>query len=110
MARRTLTACFAALAILAVPMMAAADALVVVNVRAPRNQQGAAVSDGRVTLTRQGGGQSFSCDTRGGTCRIDHVPGGAYVVTFAPANGRAPAPRNAMIPPTGTVSLYVSPR
>jgi hypothetical protein len=87
---------------------ALADALVVVEVRGP---DGSPVADGVVTLRPSAGGAPHSCRTNAaGTCRIADVPGGRYVVEFAPASGEAPAPRTAMIPPDGTVNLHVAAR
>ena len=81
-----------------------ADALVVVEVRGPDG----APRDGRVTLRSTSGGAARTCETREGTCRISDVPGGRYVVELAPSRGEAPAPRTAMIPPEGTVTLHVA--
>ncbi|HJL00175.1 MAG TPA: hypothetical protein RMH85_10510 [Polyangiaceae bacterium LLY-WYZ-15_(1-7)] len=86
---------------------ALADALVVVEVRTPEGEP----ADGRVTLApRSGEGQTYSCTTQGGTCRMDAVAGGMYVVRFAPRSGEAPAPRNVVIPPDGRVTLRVATR
>lgn len=86
--------------LLAAPDVAFADALVVVQVRGN--------AEGRVTLTARSGGATFSCQTQQGTCRVDGVPGGSYTVHFAPTQGAAPPPTQAMIPPTGTVTLHVA--
>ncbi|MCU0674221.1 MAG: hypothetical protein MUE69_15660 [Myxococcota bacterium] len=83
-----------------------ADALVVVEVRGPDGT----VRDGQVTLRPASGGAPHSCQTTHGTCRITDVPGGRYVVEFAPASGEAPPTRTAMIPPDGTVTLHVAAR
>jgi len=91
----------AALGLVAVPT-AFADALVVVRV------QGEGAPDGQVTLTARNGGQTYTCTTEERTCRMNGVPGGSYRVEFAPVQGEAPAPRTAMIPPSGTVTLVVS--
>jgi hypothetical protein len=85
---------------------ALADALVVVEVRGPDGT----VRDGQVTLRPASGGAPHSCQTANGTCRIADVPGGRYVVEFAPASGEAPPTRTAMIPPEGTVTLHVAAR
>jgi hypothetical protein len=91
---------FAILASVAIAEVAFAEALVVVQVRGR--------AEGRVTLTARSGGQTFSCQTQQGTCRMDGVPGGSYSVQFTPARGQAPPPTQAMIPPTGTVTLHVA--
>lgn len=83
-----------------------ADALVVVEVRTPDG----APADGTVTLTPRGEGQSHSCTTRAGRCRIEGVAGGMYRVSFAPTEGEAPPDQPAVIPPEGRVSLHVSAR
>ena len=86
--------------------LVAAQAAVSVEVRGPDGSH----VDGRVTLTPSAGGEARSCTTQRGDCRLAGVPGGRYVVTFQPASGEAPAPRNVMIPPSGTVTLRVSAR
>lgn len=88
----------------AIPSVAAADALVVVEVRATQGSP----RDGLVTLTPRRGGTAYSCQTRSGSCRINGVRGGSYIVTFSPSG--APSrrlPQPAMIPPNGTVTLVV---
>lgn len=85
---------------------ALADALVVVEVRGPDGT----VRDGQVTLRPASGGDPRVCQTTNGSCRIPDVPGGRYVVEFAPASGDAPPTRTAMIPPDGTVNLHVAAR
>lgn len=97
-------ATLAAVCVLAAAAPAFANALVVVKVRAA----GEKTTDGTVTLTARKGTDTFSCETKAGACKIDNVPGGAYTVTFAPKEGKAPSPRPIMIPPEGTVSLYVA--
>ena len=92
-----------AMSVIAAP--ARADALVVVRVQT----RSGPVVDGRVTLTPRGEGHTFTCETTDGACRIDSVPGGQYVVTFAPHDGPPGPAQQAMIPPSGTVSLFVSP-
>ena len=82
--------------------VAFADALVVVQLR------GDDPPEGRVTLTARQGEGTFSCQTEGGTCRIDGVPGGSYSVRFRPDEGPAAAATQAMIPPSGTVTLHVA--
>ena len=103
-ARSIWTAMCLALAISLVTASAFADALVVVRVR------GEGAPDGRVTLVPARGNGSYSCQTRGGTCRIEGVPGGQYTVRFEPTGAPAPAPARAMIPPAGTVTLHVAAR
>jgi len=82
--------------------VAFADALVVVQLR------GDNPPDGRVTLTARQGEGTFSCQTRSGTCRINGVPGGSYSVRFQPDEGDAGPTSQAMIPPSGTVTLHVA--
>jgi hypothetical protein len=84
--------------------VALANALVVVKIRAAGDK----VVDGVVTLSARSGDATFSCETKEGACKIDNVPGGAYTVKFAPKAGTAPKPRPVMIPPEGTVSLFIS--
>lgn len=104
---RGLGAALALGATLFVARPALAEALVVVEVRTAEGEP----ADGRVVLRPRGGdGREHSCTTSNGSCRITGVPGGRYVVTFEPASGPAPAPRNAMIPPEGTVTLRVAAR
>jgi hypothetical protein len=93
-----------ATALLLVTSVAFAEALVHVKVR------GGGAADGRVTLTAVDGGTTYTCETRDRECRIDGVPGGRYRVDFRPSRGEAPPARNAMIPPAGTVTLFVSAR
>lgn len=84
--------------------VAFANALVVVKIRAAGDK----VVDGTVTLSPRSGDATFSCETKDGACKIDNVPGGAYTVKFAPKAGTAPKPRPVMIPPEGTVSLFIA--
>ena len=105
--RATILAVCVGLPSLGLPSLAAADALVVVEVRTPDNQP----ADGRVILrSRSGEGPEHSCTTTNGQCRIDAVPGGRYIVRFEPAGGPPPPPQSAMIPPEGRVTLRVSSR
>ena len=83
--------------------VAFADALVVVQLR------GDDPPDGQVTLTARQGGATFSCQTHEGTCRINGVPGGNYSVRFQPDEGPAGPTTQAMIPPSGTVTLHIAP-
>lgn len=101
---RLILAVLAALFVLSIAAVALADALVLVKVR------GEGAADGQVTLTplAEDGGDPRSCVTEDGECRIDGVPGGSYRVEFRPEQGDAPPPRTAMIPPSGTVTLFVS--
>ena len=98
------------LACLLIALPAFAEALVVVEVRTPDGS----AAEGTVTLEPRGGqpgaGRSYSCTTSGGSCRLDHVVGGMYTVRFAPTEGEAPAPRPAVIPPEGHVTLHVAAR
>ncbi len=103
---RPLLALVVALALLSLAGSALADANVVVEVRSAAGEE----AEGVVTLTPRGQGEALSCTLRVGSCRIVGVPGGRYVVTFAPAEGQPPAPRNVMIPPSGEVRLSVSTR
>ena len=68
----------------------------------------AVAEDGRVTLTARQGGGTFSCQTSNGTCRINGVPGGSYSVQYQPDEGAAGPSSQAMIPPSGTVTLHVA--
>jgi hypothetical protein len=88
-----------------VPAPAQAQATVTVELRA-----GGRPAAGTVTLTASAGGRTFSCTApaSNGTCTIQGVPGGMYSVTVAPAQGAAPRPRTAMIPPSGTARLIVA--
>lgn len=101
---RLVFAVLAALVVLLAASVALAEALVLVKVR------GDGASDGRVTLTplAADGGEPRSCETDEGECRIDGVPGGRYRVEFEPTEGDTPPARTAMIPPNGTVTLFVS--
>lgn len=99
--KRALTVFAVILTTMLASSVAMADALVHVKVRGTQ-------SEGRVTLTPAGGGQTYSCETTDQECRIDAVPGGRYRVTFQPESGAAARPTHAMIPPTGTVTLFVS--
>ena len=82
-----------------------AQALVIVKVRASGDQ----TVDGKVSLQTKDGKSSYSCQTSGGTCKIENVGGGLHVVTFTPQKGAASKPRNVMIPPQGKVTLFVAP-
>mgnify|MGYP001794133911 CR=1 FL=1 len=81
-----------------------ADALVVVQVRAPDGRP----VDGRVVL--QGPAGEHACTTRQGECRIEGVPGGRYTARFEPREGEAPAPTRVVVPPEGRVVLNVAAR
>ncbi len=93
-------------AVLCTASVALAQARVVVEVRTPAG----AHADGHVTLMRKDDGRTFSCTTRGGTCRIAGVPGGLYMAILEPTQGRKPPTRQVMIPPGGTVTLRVATR
>lgn len=84
--------------------VAAADALVVVEVRTAAGDP----VDGEVTLRASAEGATHTCQTTRGNCRIADVPGGRYTVVFTPAGGAPTRPRPAMIPPDGTVTLHVA--
>lgn len=88
------------------PALAAAQAAVVVEVRAPSG----APAEGRVTLAPESGqGPSYQCQTHAGNCTISGVAGGRYVVRLEPAaGGEPPEPRRVLIPPSGSVTLRVS--
>lgn len=88
-----------------VASVASADALVVVNVRGANGE----AADGRVTLTAEAGGQTYTCQTQAGKCELPKVPGGSYKASVVPRDStQATAPRAVMIPPAGKVSLIVS--
>ena len=99
--KRGLTLLTVVLTFLLAASVAFAEALVHVKVRG-------ASGEGQVTLTAAEGGQTYTCQTSGHECRIDGVPGGRYRVTFRPESGPASRATNAMIPPSGTVTLFVS--
>jgi hypothetical protein len=86
------------------PAAVHAQAEVVVQVRTPDGKP----AEGKVTLVPRGEGRRHECTTQGGTCRMTGVPGGSYEVHLAPAEGAAPPPRKAMIPPSGKATLIVS--
>jgi len=89
----------------AVPGIAFADALVVVNVRGANGE----AADGRVTLTAEAGGRTYICQTQAGKCEFPNVPGGSYRASVVPTDStHATPPRAVMIPPAGKVSLIVS--
>jgi hypothetical protein len=104
MLRRAPIAVAALVAVLAITATALASALVVVKVRNPEGEP----ADGHVRLEPKGDGETHSCDTQGGTCKIDGVSGGRYDVTLDPEEGDPPPPRTVMIPPSGRVELIVS--
>ena len=82
-----------------------ADTEVVIRVTAP----GGGSAEATVTLTAEQGGQAFSCQTSGGTCRIHNVPAGRFVVTARPTGeGQAPLPRVVPVPPNSEVSVSVA--
>lgn len=87
---------------LALPMIALADALVVVHVDSESH------AEGEVTLTARAGGQVYRCTTHEGQCSVDHVPGGHYSVVFTPTDGAPTDARTVMIAPAGRVELHVS--
>ena len=89
---------------LLVPVVALANALVIVEVRTSAGEP----ADGTVVLTPRGGGEAMRCQTSAGDCRISAVPGGQYTVQFQPNGGTPTAPRPAMIPPEGRVTLHVA--
>ena len=99
--KRPLTLLTVAVTLLFSTSVAFAEALVQVKVRG-------ATAEGQVTLTAVDGGQTYTCETSGRECRIDGVPGGRYRVTFRPERGPSSRATNAMIPPSGTVTLFVS--
>jgi hypothetical protein len=87
------------------PSTARAEALVVVEVRASLPDSPS--PRGRVSLVSSDGGPGFSCEIVDGSCRIDGVPGGRYVVTFTPRGAKGTRGRPAIIPPAGTVRLVI---
>jgi hypothetical protein len=96
-------AAFAAIALFAVP--AAADSTAIVHVRTLGGDDAEAI----VTLTPVGGGAPLSCRTARGTCRINGVRGGNYIVTADPVSGgEAPVPRRLLLPPSGEVAVHVT--
>lgn len=80
--------------------VAAADALVVVEVRG-------ASGPGRVELRARDGARILSCQVDNQHCRLDGVPGGRYDVTFQGEDGAHHRSQPAMIPPSGTVKLVI---
>ena len=83
--RHFLTAVFVCSLFFTGVTVAHADATVEVEVRGD--------SDGKVTLSSKSAGGSFSCNTKGGACKIASVPGGRYTVVFVAASGKATAPK-----------------
>lgn len=94
-----LSAFLLALPSLALPSLARADALVVVEIRG-------ASTRGRVEL-KSAAGSVLSCVTENHRCRLDGVPGGRYQVSFHGADGESHRAQPAMIPPNGTVTLVI---
>lgn len=107
--RRRLRAALATLVMFASTMLASAaraQARVVAEVRA---EQGPA--EGQVVLEAVGEARRFTCETQGGACTMEGVPGGRYIVSFVPrGGGEGPAPRPVVVPPEGRVTLRVSAR
>ncbi|HJL19149.1 MAG TPA: hypothetical protein RMH99_26025 [Sandaracinaceae bacterium LLY-WYZ-13_1] len=106
---RTLLALLTLLAVFALSLVAAvahAQATVVVRVRTADGDP----AEATVTLTPQGGGTGpRSCRTSDGTCRLNGVSAGRYVVSAQPiSGGRAPIPRPVPIPPSGRVTVSVT--
>jgi hypothetical protein len=81
---------------------ASADAVVSVRVRSADNKP----VDGRVELSGDAG--TFTCTTSQGSCTMRSVPGGRYIVVFAPRSGRSTAPKKVMIPPDGKADLHIA--
>src|SRR5262249_42321104 len=82
-----------------------ADTEVIVRVTAPSGGS----AEATVILTPEQGGQAYSCQTSGGTCRIHGVPAGRFVVPARPtAGGEAPLPRVIPIPPNSEVTVSVA--
>ncbi len=101
---KLLTLLLASAVVIGVSAVAAAQTLVVVQVRTAAGAAGEA----RVTLTPQTG-SPHSCQTRGGTCQIPGVPPGTYVVTAQPlGSGEAPIPRTVPVPPSTEVAIHVT--
>lgn len=69
-------------------------------VRVEVTDRDARPSDASVTLRpHEGGGASYDCVTRNGTCEIRGVAPGQYVVTATPTGqGRPPVPRVVPVP------------
>lgn len=88
--------------LLSVPMTALADAQVQVQLK---HSDGTA-AEGVVVLKK--GKQRFSCEAKAGACSIAAVPQGIYVVTVERKGKPSPKPREALIPPSGTVKLVVN--
>lgn len=94
------------LLVMSVPMVAFADALVIVEVATPEGE----VANGTVELTpKSGEGPTVSCETKDGKCEIDAVAGGLYQAKLVLSDGKkGPKPKTVMIPPSGRVTLHVS--
>lgn len=101
---RSFAAVLLALAWCCVALPARADALVAVQLR---NAAGAP-ADGKVILETDAGQHVADCTTTAGSCEMSGVPGGSYKARVEPKTGKAPKPRNVMIPPSGKVSLIVN--
>lgn len=86
--------------------VAFAEALVIVEVATPSGEP----ANGTVTLVpKSGEGETFSCVTDEGTCRIADVPGGLYTATLTQGeDSEGPDPHTVMIPPSGRVTLHVA--
>ncbi len=92
---------------LALPIsVALAEALVIVEVATPSGEP----ANGTVTLVPKiGEGETFSCVTEEGSCRIADVPGGLYTATLTQdGDDEGPEPHTVMIPPSGRVTLHVA--
>jgi hypothetical protein len=101
-AARRLTPLVCALLLCAWASHAAADAKVIVDLKA---EDGSAV-DGTVELKK--GESSHRCTTQKGHCELSGVAGGLYSVEVSRAGKPSPKPKTVMIPPSGEVKLIVN--
>ena len=91
------------LLILALANRAAADAVVIVELKRPDGSN----AEGTVQLTK--GETKHRCTTdKAGRCEIRGVAGGVYTVSVEQQGRPAPKEKTAVIPPSGEVKLIVN--